>query len=181
VHDQVLQADDAATSHAKKYEQAYVAEYYKLQRASEMNNGMGREIDVLRRDIAKWDARYRELDELNTLIEQRNEDLDDKNMQLEGTIEELKEQIRILKSELCQVGNQPSSWAEEEEQDEVPIHSPAHTIIEDEKDSGLITISSCIASVEPESLESLQTSLKRKHSEVEQGSDEEPRRTRRRK
>jgi hypothetical protein len=165
VQEQVLQADVAASSNIDKYQKAYVTENHKLYE-------MGREIDVLRRENVKWEARYQELNELNTHVEQMCERLEDENIQLEVTIEERNEEIRNLKLELYQTGDE-SSCAKEEYDDEEPVQTPAPITIKDEKVSTDNTPSNYTA-VEPEGTpEGTRRYLKRKHSEVEQGSEDD--------
>jgi hypothetical protein len=145
---------------------------------------MGREIEILHtenakykeieetskrlnEDLAAYDARNRELDDLNTQIEVRNEELEDLNIELEEMIVNLREQAEQL-------------WAEEEQQDGI-VDSAEQATAADEKDPGLATGSDGTVTATIRSPERLQSSQKRKHREVGDESEEEPRKTRRRK
>jgi hypothetical protein len=195
VHDQVLAHDAFLTSSAEKFEKAYFAEYHKLLQSSDANKAMGRDIEVLRRENAKYknleghsqrlkedllayQARYRELDELNVLIEKENEKLVDINAETGEMLVGLQDQVLNLEAKLDEVGYHPLCANDDRE-----TTAQTQSDVKDESDP-----STCDNSINPpkvQSSESLPRSLKRKHSALEDedevDSGQEQRKARRRK
>jgi hypothetical protein len=193
VHDQVLAHDAFLTSSAEKFEKAYFAEYHKLLQSSDANKAMGRDLEVLRRengkyknleghsqrlkeDLLAYQARYRELDELNIRIEKENEKLVDSNAEMGEMVVGLQGQVLNLKAKLDEIACQPLCANDDRE-------TTAQTQAEakDESDP------SCDNSISPPKVqlpEFLPLSLKRKHSvledEDEVDSGQERRKSRRR-
>ncbi|KIV98395.1 uncharacterized protein PV09_09778 [Verruconis gallopava] len=191
VHDQVLAHDAFLTSSAEKFEKAYFAEYYKLLQSSATNNAMGRDIEDLRRENAKYknleghsqrlkddllacQARYRELDDLNIRIEKENKKLMDVNAEMGKMVVGLRAQVLSLEAKLDEVGYQPLSADNGQE-----ITAQTQADVKDESD---------LSSISPPNVqlpESLPPSLKRKHSALEDDdevdSGQEQRKARRRK
>ncbi|KAE9969418.1 hypothetical protein EG328_006866 [Venturia inaequalis] len=174
VHDQVLAHDAFLTSSAEKFEKAYFAEYHKLLQSSDANKAMGRDIDVLRRENAKYknleghsqrlkedllayQARYRELDELNIRIKKENEKLLDINAEMGEMVVGLQDQISNLEAKLDEVGCQPLCANDD-------LEPAAQTQADVKDESDLSSISPPKVQL-PETLPS--PFLKRKHSAIE--------------
>jgi hypothetical protein len=156
---------------------------------------MGRDIEVLRRENAKYknleghsqrlkedllayQARYRELDELNIRIEKENEKLVDINAEMGEMVVGLQNQVLNLEAKLDEVGCQPLCANDDRE-----TTAQTQADVKDESDP-----STCNNSISPPKVqlpESLPPSLKRKHSvledEDEVDSGQEQRKARRRK
>ncbi len=193
VHDQILTHDAFLTSSVEKFEKAYFAEYHKLLQSSDANKAMGREIEILRRENAKYKnlegqsqrlkedllayrARYHELDELNIRIEKENEDLVDINTEMGEVVVGLRDQVLNLEAKLEEVGCQPLCADEDRE-------TNAQTQADVEDESGPSACSNSMSPQKVQSPESLPPSLKRKHGELEDEFDsgQEQRKARRRK
>jgi hypothetical protein len=193
VHDQVLAHDAFLTSSAEKFEKAYFAEYHKLLQSSDANKAMGLEMEILRRENAKYknlegqsqrltedllayQARYRELDELNIRIEKENEKLMDVNAEMGEMIMGLQDQVLNLEAKLEEGGCQPLCADEDWE-------TTALTQADVKDESGPSASGNSMSPEKVQSPESLPPSLKRKHGELEDEVDsgKEQRKVRRRK
>jgi len=195
LHDGVLHHDDSMKSLAKSREEAFFVEHNKLCKASEDINAMGREMEILRQEITKnrhfeemskrlaedlaaSEARYRELYELHTQAEVKIEELEDNSTDLEVELADLRAQVANLETKQGNAEIEPP-FAQEQAGERVHTSEPTST--EDEKSLGFVTSNDTIATAGIGSPEYLQSSRKRKDSEVDEEPEEEPKKPRRRK
>ncbi|KAH8726683.1 hypothetical protein GQ44DRAFT_825664 [Phaeosphaeriaceae sp. PMI808] len=177
VHDQILTHDTFLSSSAEKFEKAYSAEHHKLLQSTEANKAMGWEIEILRQENAKYKnlegqsqrskddllayrTRYRELDELNIQIREENERLVDINAKMGRMVIGLRNQVENLEAKLEEVGYQPLHADKDRE-------TNAQTQVDVEDESGPSACGNSMSSQKIQSPESLPSSLKRKHDELE--------------
>ena len=176
VHNQIVTHDAFLSSSAEKFEKAYSAECYKLLHSTEANKVMGREIEILRSENAKYKnleeqpqrskhdllayrTKYRELDELNIPIEKENERLINIDAEMGRMVTGLRNEVERLKAQLEEAGYQPlhadKNWETNAEQADV------------EDEIGPSDCGNSMSSQKVQSPESLPSSLKRKHDELE--------------
>ncbi|KAB2099605.1 hypothetical protein AG0111_0g12078 [Alternaria gaisen] len=177
VHDQILTHDAFLTSNAEKFEKAYTAEYHKLLQSTEASKAMSWEIEILRRENAKYKylegqsqrlkddlfayrTRYRELDESNIRIEKENEQLVDINAEMGRMVVGLRDRVLNLEAKLEELGCQPLCADEDRE-------TNAQTQADVEGESGPSACDNSMSPQKVESPESLPPSLKRRHGELE--------------